>query len=135
VYISDKKTLKKNSIISKIIHCGAETTPILLSKILKSLPWKRFREDICNLLFCTNILYLDFLLRNLFPYKVKLDRNVFHLGMHHWILRDTYSASIITKYQYRLVIFHLYVLQSFLHPKKLCTTCCCYNILCFYCGQ
>jgi hypothetical protein len=68
-----------------------------LSKILKFLSWERFGEDICNLFFCPNVLQLDILFNNLFPLKVKLNWNMFGLGMHHWTLGDTYNTSYCHK--------------------------------------
>ena len=61
---------------------------------------------------------------------MKLDRNMFCFGMHHWIHGDVYSTGVVTEYQNGLIIFHFYVLHAFLHLENLSTTCYCCNIFC-----
>ena len=107
--------------------------PQFLSEILKCLPWKGLSEDVCNLLLCLNIFYLDVLFCYLFPQKVKLDGYVLCFGVHHWILGYIYCTGIVIEYWNGLIILHLNVFQCLFHLDDLCATCYCYNIFFFCC--
>jgi hypothetical protein len=47
---------------------------------------------------------------------------------------EIFIALVLSKYQNKLIISNLHVLQGFLHQENMSTTCCYCDILCFCCG-
>ena len=85
-------------------------------KILELCLGKWFGEDICDLLMGRKILHVYCLPLHHVSDIVILDFNVFCFVMKHWVLREIYTALVVTMNSSRIHLIIEQVYQEFAKP-------------------